>query len=266
MRTDPHEPGVGHRDAAQHVRLVDAQLQHLGCLGELDSGVHPHRLEGLLGGGGAHEQSLAVEHLDHIGEVVLALGVLGGKAVEMGEQHRGVEAVRAGVDLGEVVLVGTQVLLLDDRGDSAIAIAHDAAVVAGVGQVRGEQRERGTAALAHRYEAGDGVGPQQGRVAREHHERAGEPVERVPRRHDRVAGAQLLLLPHGLDAVGQERLDQLGVVAGDHDDPLAARLARRVDHELHHGLAQDLVRDLGLRGLHPGPLACGEDQRGSGHG
>ena len=57
------------------------------------------------------------EHGGDVGEVELAVGVVGGEGVEFGEERCGLEAVDAGVDLGCVELVGVEGFLLDDGGD-----------------------------------------------------------------------------------------------------------------------------------------------------
>ena len=58
---------------------------------------------------------------DHVGEVLLALGVVRGQPRERVAQHGGVEGVDAGVDLANRALGVGRVLVLDDREDPAVA-------------------------------------------------------------------------------------------------------------------------------------------------
>src|SRR5665811_351614 len=53
-------------------------------------------------------------------------------------QDHGVERVQAGVDLGDLQLLGGGVLLLDDAGDRAVRRANDAAITEWVGQRGGD--------------------------------------------------------------------------------------------------------------------------------
>jgi hypothetical protein len=56
----------------------------------------------------------ARQHADDVGEVELALVVIGLDLIQRGPQPRGVEAVHAGVDLADLLLVRRCVAVLDD--------------------------------------------------------------------------------------------------------------------------------------------------------
>ena len=245
--------------------MVDASLKDPRRLGELHARVHAERLERVLCRQRGDEQALGLEDGDHVREVVLALSVLRAQAVEMREEHGGVEAVGARVDLVDSPLLGRAVLLLDDLLDLAVAVAHDPAVAVRVGQVCREHRDRGTARLASREEACDGLGGHERRVAREHDERSLDARQRLTRAHDRVTGTELLVLANAGDAL-DEGLDGRGAVPRDRDHPLAARRASSFDDQPDHGNTQDRVGDLGCVGLHAGPLAGGEDEGCCAHG
>ena len=69
--------------------------------------------------------------------------IVGGEPVDAGEQLGDVEGVDAGVDLADLVLLGAELLLLDDGldlvGDTAILhAAHDASVAERIGRGGGE--------------------------------------------------------------------------------------------------------------------------------
>ena len=118
--------------------------------GEAHGGVEVHHLldgvgaEDLVDGAGGLEgdDAFAVgdEQGGDVGEVELAVGVVGGEGVEVGEEGGGAEAVDAGVDLGCGELGGGEGFLLDDGCDvgRAGSGSEDAAVAGGVGWDGGE--------------------------------------------------------------------------------------------------------------------------------
>ena len=69
-----------------------------------------------------------------VGQVELAVGVVGGEQVELAEECRGLEAVDAGVDLACGKLGWREGFLLDDGDDLGLAgcEAQDAAVAGGI--------------------------------------------------------------------------------------------------------------------------------------
>ena len=69
---------------------------------------------------------------DDVGEVVLALRVLGAEPAQRGREQPAAEAVDRRVHLVDRELVGRGVGLLDDAVDAAVRVAHDAAVAGGV--------------------------------------------------------------------------------------------------------------------------------------
>ena len=117
---------------------------------------------------GAHRVVAGPGDGDDVGEVLLALRVVGADVGQRVAQHVGVEGVDAGVDLGERALGVGGVLVLDDLLDPPAVAAHDPAVARRVGEVGGDDRHR-TAAL--------GVGPgelDQGGAGEQRHVAAGD--------------------------------------------------------------------------------------------
>ena len=73
-----------------------------------------------------------IEDARHVSEVELAVRVVCGELVEMGEQRRGLEGVQAHVDFAKRQLVGCEHFLLDDVGNFRRAgLGMDDAAVAG---------------------------------------------------------------------------------------------------------------------------------------
>ena len=122
---------------------------------------------------------------DDVGEVELALGVLGLQRGDARGEHVGLEHVDAGVDLAEVEFLRGRVLLLDDSGDM-VTLANDAPVAGRVGHDRGEDGDR----VALDPVGGDqflqGLPGQQRHIARRDHHRPGDVRKRRQACADRV--------------------------------------------------------------------------------
>ena len=104
----------------------DATCHELASIGEtygcievhhLGDGVGTEDLVDTMGFDGDDALAFGDEHGGDIGEVELAVGVVGVEGVELGEESCGLESVDAGVDLGCAELVGAERFLLDDGGD-----------------------------------------------------------------------------------------------------------------------------------------------------
>jgi hypothetical protein len=98
-------------------------------------------------------------------------------------------------------------------------------------------------------------------------------LERPKGRADRIPGAELLPLEHGLGVLGEYLLYQPGLVAHDDQEPLGREGPDGLDHVVDHRHAAQGVEHLRPVRLHPGPFAGsedhGEDRRQSlslGHG
>ena len=130
-----------------------------------------------------------------------------------------------------------------------------------------------------RTERGEGRGPHQRGVARQHDEVAFQKVrtglEAGERDRGGVAGAQGFDLFDELDAqvggnLGLDRLDHVGRTEADHDDDTIDRqLGEGVKHVEEHRTPADPVEGLRHGRAHPGPLARGENDRregSTGHG
>ena len=100
---------------------VDAAAQHGLGGGELGAVVHPERL-GRVGRRRADDEMPGgAQHPDDVGQVVLALPVLGLEAAQRGREQPPAEAVDRRVDLGDGELGLVAVGLLDDAVDRAAA-------------------------------------------------------------------------------------------------------------------------------------------------
>ena len=105
---------------------------------ELPAVVDALDLLGVLQGERVHAVARVVEDRDHVGEVVLALGVVGGEPAQRGPEQVAAEAVDGGVDLLDGPLLGGGVGLLDHPGDEAVLVPHQPSVPGRLGHVGGQ--------------------------------------------------------------------------------------------------------------------------------
>ena len=219
----------------------------------------------------------APQHLDHIGEVVLALRVLGAHASQRRREERAPEAVDRRVHLADRELVRIAVGLLDDALNAAARVAHDAPVAGGVVELGGEQRGRGVGETVLGREDRERFGAQQGDVGAKHDhvvvvDGVGERGECDARGVAGAARDALLDELHrdvGDELVLQRLGDGLGLVADDHDDALERQLDQRVDDVQQHRPSAQRVQDLRDPRAHAGSLASRQDhgrQGAVGHG
>ena len=216
LGVDPAGRRVDHPDARAHVPLQQPLVVDAVRRGQLHPVVDAG---GLLGrrGAGAHVPALGDEDADHLGQVLLALGVVGAQPADRLVQQAGVEGVDPGRHLGHRQLVRAGVLLLHHpqhgAGPAGVAGPDHPAVAGRVGQLAGQHGGSGAAGGVLRQQAGQGGRQQQRRVAGQHQHSAGDrPVggELLQRYPDGVPGAVLLLLHHR-----HRRRGDLGQVGGD---------------------------------------------------
>ena len=200
--------------------------------------------------------AVALEDLDHVGQVVLSLRVVVADFADVGGEQRTVEGVAAGIAFQQLgILLGRAILLFDDAVDRAVCGELDAAVAEGRRRSEGEHRT-GVCAVGDRVgEGADGVGLDERQVAVEDHDGSGIDAGGLQRAADGVTGAEALGLLDALDDTGGRRAligtgdhgaDLIGVATHNNDDAVAARRERGVDDPTGHGLSQNLVRHFGM--------------------
>jgi len=269
---------VGVDDAGFGAVDGDARGHQVGALavaelgvetGEFGACVDAEDFDGVIGGDGDDTLFGAGEDLGHVGEVELAVSVVGGEVVDVGEQGSEGEGVEAGVDLTETgfALGGGEGFFFDDLNDLAVAgfllAVDDAAVAEGVFGEGSQQRHGGAALEVGVVQAGEGFGADEGGVAGEDQ---GVVVvgECVAGHHEGVAGTSLFRLENELDAGGGDGLlyavsfvadDGVNVAGGN-------KVPGGVDDVLQEGLAADLVQDFGEAGFEACAFSGGEDDDG----
>ncbi len=178
------------------------------------------------------------KHRDRVGQVVLALRVLGAQTPQRGREQTAPEAVDRRVDLVDLALLVGGVGVLHDARDAPVLAPHDAAETVGLGDGRGEDRGGRVLRRGARWRAARSS--PRARAVRRRATRGCRPRRRDRRRRverdaHRVAGAALHALLHELDRhLGDELVVQslrhpLGRVARPRRRSVraAARRARR---------------------------------------
>ena len=258
---------IDDRHAGERVLALDAGLGQRAHAGELDAAVDAERERRVRDHVGGDELAVGAQERQHVGQVELTLGVVGGEPPERRDEVAARERVDARVDLADRLLLGGRVarhLRLDDALDATVGRADHAPIAGRVLELHRRHRRRRAALLVRLRERGDRLGGDQRHVAVEHeHGVVGADVARG-RAHG-VAGPVGLLLHRELDAVGQLTLEP-PLRPVHHHDPPGPRLLRRPDRPADDRPPADRVQDLRRVGLHARALARGEDQHGgSGH-
>ena len=143
VRANPSLGGVDEGDALSHELVVDAVAGDGGELSQLGARVDAKAVAVVFAVVDAHGMAGGFKDLEHVGQVILALGVIAGDVANVGGKQRSVKGVAAGVAFEQLRgLLRRAVLLLDDAGDDAVGIKFDAAVPKGVGRGHGEHGGR----------------------------------------------------------------------------------------------------------------------------
>lgn len=213
------------------------------------------------------------ENFEHVGQIVLALCVIVGDFADMLLKLGAIKGVAAGVALKECFgLLGRAIFLFDNAGDGASLVKLNTSVAKGLGRREGEGGSSVGAAVYGLCELGYRVCLNERQVAVEHHNRAGIDAASLDGHLYGVAGTQALNLLNRLDGDGRigvcilkKRAHFVCMASHDNDHAAAACGDRSVDDPVDHRFAKDLMRYLGVVGLHACALAGGEDDGGCVH-
>jgi outer membrane protein OmpA-like peptidoglycan-associated protein len=256
--------GIAEGDAAALMVGDEATAQEGLRAGELGAGVDATHLVDLFD---AHGESapLGSGERDHIREVELALRVGRREAADRLPQERRRAIIDADVDLADGALGKRGVGVLDDPLDES-AGADDTAIAGSVWHFRSEQGEGYPPAGP--LQARQRRGLQEGHVAVEDEDTAGEALERLQAGASGIARAARLFL-HGKDQgrswkEGRERALHRVLILGIDDDDDRRAAPSQGDT---HGMADErqfaaAVQHLGETRTHALALASGENQGG----
>ena len=236
------------------MHVVDSVAQLCGRRRQLGAGVDPdlHVVVRLEDG---DRVARADELADGVGEVELALAVLGPEPLERRPKLPGVENVDRRVDLGDRALLVACVAGLDDFLEAPVAASDDPPVVAGVVALEGKDRRGRAGAAVSLDETLESLGRDRSRVAAHHEHVAREAVEGFARSGGRVPGSPWLLLDRDLHA-GE---GILRIRRRDDDERLGVELAHGVDDPVDKTAPEERVQVLRRRRAHASAEPGGQD-------
>ncbi len=251
---DPRRIGQAHTGQAQRTRgaLLEGTLQ-LCQLPGIVGAFHFQRIGAGHAGGG---RIFCCGMAEHVGQVVLALGVVAVQRRQPAPQRRSISGQDAGIDAADGALLRRGITVFDDRRDMAVGVMHDAAVAGRIGRF-GHQHCEGTRRGHHLRQ---GVGQDQRHIAIEHQHsrRIGNGGHRLLQG---MAGAQALRLFHEqqIRLLRKRRPHRVAAVA-DHDmDARRPQCARRLQHMRQHRPTGQRLQHLGQLRTHPLAFTCGKD-------
>ncbi len=202
-----------------------------------------------------------------VGDVVLALVVVGPQLAQHGKQSRGVGDVHAGIDLTHAPLLGRSVTVLDDALDVAAGAAKDAPVARRIVDLRGHQRQRGAVVFVMLDELAQGRRTKRGQVAVEDQQCAAARPDGARSLKHGMPRAALFLLQDERSAAARKCLaDAVGLVTDDRDRAGRLQGVGDVKDPGDHRPPRDGVQELDCPGAHSRSLAGGqhEDAEASG--
>ncbi len=264
----PRRRGVDDDGALTHGRLDGAAVELGTEPGELDLVVDALGLPDVLDHVGPHRDAPGSGDGDDVGEVLLALRVVGAHLRQDLAQQRAVEGIDAAVDLEDRALLVGRVLLLDDRRDGAFRVAQDATVAGGVREGGRDDRDAAARGFMRSHEGAQRLGAEERHVAVRDDDRAGEARRKGLERalHGATRALDLVLVGDEHVRVMLEHVlgDPVAVVPHDDHEVLGTDPPRRPQGVSHEGAPSDRVQHLGDRGLHACALTSGEDDHGCG--
>ena len=195
---------------------------------------------------------------DHVGEVVLALGI---GSLEFGKpplQTRRRQKHDAGVDFSDLFLTFGSILLFDDRHDAAL-LAQDATVTGGIAQ---HGRKNGHAVASSRQQTLNRFGLYERHIAQQHQGVFGFGVKFGQRTLQCVTGSHLRLLQHEAQTffLRKSALDGFGAATDHHYGARDAfELLDACEHVTEHRRACQRLQHFGQGRAHALALACSEN-------
>jgi hypothetical protein len=263
VRLDPGRCRVDDGDPRLHEGTELAVPEYFPGPGQFGAAVDAESLVRVLRQQTVHRAGIDGKS-HHVGEVVLSLTVVAPQTSQGPGEKGAVKAVGARVYLPDGALRRCGVLFLTDGFDAPFRPPKDPSVSPGVVDDGGEDGDRRAGPAVARDQPPEGLHRQQGGVSREH-QHIPLPGQQGPGLAHRVARAELFCLADGLKFLFRKKgCHLLRHVAHHHRLSVGPHGTGEVKGIGEHGPAEDRVKDLGRVGLHPRPLAGGEDQDGEG--
>ncbi|MNF81908.1 hypothetical protein D3C84_641990 [compost metagenome] len=225
---------LGHQTATRAQLIMTLQLgELLAIVGTL----HFHCIVRLFG---RHHETIADRHGDHVGQVVLALGIVVGETAHPLPQFCERQGQDAGVAFGDRSFGFVGVFLLDDGRHLASGVAHDTAVAGRIVQFNGEQAQ--LLRRDFREQALECFDLNERHVTVENQDSVGFD-ERYGLGHG-MAGAELLVLKDKIQIIGGQAFTHCFSAMADHDvNALGLKLPGAVDNMSEHRVSGNWMQD-----------------------
>ena len=157
------------------------------------------------------------------------------------------KAVSARIDFTDGTLLFRGSRILDDRGDAAVVVAHNAPIARGIRKLSGKNRRRGARLLVRAHQRRKRLSAQQRRIPR-HNQNIARATDRFARDEQRVPGAALRLLQNRARAERFHRRAHFsGLVSHDRHDLARPQRRTRAHHVIHQRPAADFVQNFCAR-------------------
>ena len=195
---------------------------------------------------------------EHIGNVLLTLGVIGGYFREGLTQYGGIKSVNTGVNFVDGELFVSGVFRFDDGGYLTSLVAHNTAIGTGVIHVGGEYGDGVGVGFVECDEFAEGFGPQQGHVpvGDEHgtfHKALLIECEQPHFNSPPGSGDVVLVYDGDVLVEGEYMLsDFIALVAYHNSETFGGEVSGGSNGVLHHGAPTNAVHHLGSCGFHAG--------------
>ena len=256
VRVDVRAARIDHRHAGAHPVLVDPLARRGFDLREIDAIVDPGRLrERHVERDGA---AARVRVRDEIGQVELALRVVGAQRGEVLAQVAEPDRIEPGVGVADRALLGRGIGVLDDLREHAAIVADEPAVGHLAIRHGRQQREPALRRGARVDQRRDSLGQEQRCVASEDHD---DPIVGLvddcrQRALHGVPGAALFGLQRRDHVVAERAFERrphdLVLVTEDRHDLAGAGGLGGLDDPVHHRSAGDAMQHLRHVAPHPG--------------
>ncbi len=229
------------------------------CLGQLNSGIDTKHVDGLLMNEFLYRQPLPVGDCHDIGQIDLALTVVGPDLTKSGEKKIPVNQVDAGIDFLNTPLLCRRVLFFDNRQHRSLFIAENPSIPERCIKQSGHQSERGLLPAMCGNHGLKSCSLDKRGIAAENHYQIRLPAGFFRAEYG-MARAQLLFLDNRDDWVAIKSVENLLALMADNHRAIRDRgLGDGMNHMVDHRLEKDLVQHLGAGGFHAGAFTGGEN-------
>ena len=245
--------------------LEDTVVEHTTQLSQLHAVVSALNFPTVLNSQSRGAVALRTSDGQNVGNILLALCVVGGHLEQCLSQNSGVKSVNTGVNFGNFEFFGGSVLRLNNGGHFASLVTDNTTVGAGLTNVGGQDSYGVLVFFVEGNQFAQGFGAQQRNIAVGHQDGAGDGCLRIQGIQTDLNRAtstrSLVLINDGYLRVKCKHMlsDLIALVAYHNSEALGVQISCSSDSMLNHGSTTNAVHDLGGSGLHARTSACSEN-------